>query len=155
MKSKIGKFGPVLLISKLSDVVKNDAFKKDFYNAKIKNIEGKIPGISNLTNNTAAIFKINEVKKERPSITNLAITTDLTAGERQIPNVSNLVQKNGYNTKISEIENKVTTDHDHYKYITTQEFDKLTSENFFARLKQANLVSKSDTANFFKKVRFW
>ena len=89
-----------------------------------------------------------------PSITNLAITTDLTAGERQIPNVSNLVQKNDYNTKISETENKVTTDHDHYKCITTQEFDKLTSENFFARLKQANLVSKSDTTNFLKKGRF-
>ena len=32
-----------------------------------------------------------------------------------------------YNTKISETENKITTDHDHDKYITTQEFNKLTS----------------------------
>ena len=45
---------------------------------------------------------------------------------------------------------KSTTDHDHDKYITTQEFNKLTLENFPARLKQANLANKSDTANFIK-----
>ena len=36
----------------------------------------------------------------------------------------------------------ITTDHDHGKYITTQEFDKLTSENVTASLKQANLARK-------------
>ena len=46
------------------------------------------------------------------------------------------------------------TDHDHDKYITTQEFNKLTSENFTARLKQANLGSKNDIANFVKKTDF-
>ena len=45
------------------------------------------------------------------------------------------------NTKISEIENKIP---DHAKCITTQEFNTLTIENFAARLKQANLVSKTD-----------
>ena len=38
-------------------------------------------------------------------------------------------------------ENKVTN-HDHDKYITTSEFNKLTIENFKARLAQANLVKK-------------
>ena len=33
---------------------------------------------------------------------------------------------------------------DHAKYITTPEFKKLTAENFGARLKPANLVSKTD-----------
>ena len=56
-----------------------------------------------------------------------------------------------YNTKISEIENKITTNHDHDKYITTQEFNKLTSENFTARLKLANLARKSDISNSVKK----
>ena len=37
---------------------------------------------------------------------------------------------------------------------STQEFNKLTLENFTARLAQANLVSKSDTVNFVKKDRF-
>ena len=39
-----------------------------------------------------------------------------------------------YNTKISETENQITADQNHHKYITTQELNKLTSENFTARL---------------------
>ena len=39
-------------------------------------------------------------------------------------------------------------DQNHEKYITTPGFNKLKSENFAARLKQANLASKSDIANF-------
>ena len=35
------------------------------------------------------------------------------------------------NTKIAEVENKIP---DHAKYITTREFNKLTAENFAARL---------------------
>ena len=55
-----------------------------------------------------------------------------------------LSKKADYNTKISEIENKITSDHDHDKHITTQEFNKLTSENITARLKQANLTCNND-----------
>ena len=45
-----------------------------------------------------------------------------------------------YNTKISEIENKVTIDYDHAKYTTTKEYNKLTAGSFTARLVQANLA---------------
>ena len=45
-------------------------------------------------------------------------------------------------------------DHNHDKYITTPEFNKLTAESFAARLKQANLASKSDIANFVNKTDF-
>ena len=55
-----------------------------------------------------------------------------------------LSKKADYNTKISEIENKITSDHDHDKHITTQEFNKLTSENITAGLKQANLTCNND-----------
>ena len=88
------------------------------------------------------------------NINNLATTTALTAFENKIPNVSNLVKKTDYKTKISEIKNKIITDHDHDKYITIQEFNKLTSENFTARLKLANFQSKNDIANFIKKTDF-
>ena len=84
----------------------------------------------------------------------LHTTTVLNVVENEIPNVSNLVKKTDYNTKISEIENKITTDHDHDKYITTEEFNKFTSENFTTRLKQANLSNKSDISNFAKKTDF-
>ena len=39
---------------------------------------------------------------------------------------------------------KKITDHSHDKNITTPEFDKLTAENFAARLAQVNLVTKTD-----------
>ena len=62
-------------------------------------------------------------------------------------------QKTDYNTKINEIEKKIA-DHDHGKYITTPEFNGLSSENFNARLKQTNLASKNGIANFVKKTDF-
>ena len=39
---------------------------------------------------------------------------------------------------------KKISDHNHYRYITTSEFSKLTAENVAARLTQANLVTKTD-----------
>ena len=74
LKSKVDKLdfdklvpGTVDLI-KLSDVVKNAVVKKDVYNAKIKNIENKIPDITNLATKTTLNAKINKVKGERASI---------------------------------------------------------------------------------------
>ena len=51
---------------------------------------------------------------------------------------SYLVKKSDYNTKIGEIEKKL--DHNHGN-ITTQESNKLTADNFAARLAQAKLAS--------------
>ena len=63
--------------------------------------------------------KINEVKTEIPSISNLATTSALTAVENKIPSGSNSVKKTDYNTKIYEIEKKVT-DHSHDKLLQLQ-----------------------------------
>ena len=52
MKSEVDKLNVDKLVplpvdlSKLSDEVKNDVVKRDIYNAKIKNIEDKIPDIT-------------------------------------------------------------------------------------------------------------
>ena len=62
-----------------------------------------------------------------------------------------LVQKSDYNTNISVIENE-TNDHDHAKYNISQEFNKITSENFTTRLVQANSASTNDSVNFIKKT---
>ena len=56
-----------MILSDLSEVRKNDFIKKDVYNAKIENIEDKLP-----------------------NITNLATNTTRTAVENKIPNFSNL-----------------------------------------------------------------
>ena len=59
------------------------------------------------------------------------------------------LKKANYVTKASEIEKK--NDHNHYEYVTTQECNKLTSQNFDAKLNQANLARKNDIANLVNK----
>ena len=53
------------------------------------------------------------------------------------------LKKTDYNTKVSEIENKLNN-HNHDKYIDTSEFNKLAADVFNARLAQANLITKTD-----------
>ena len=70
-KLNIGKLETTAIdLSKLRDVVKNEVVKKTWYNVKIKDIEDKIPDITNLATNAA-----------------------LTTVENKMPNVSNLVKK--------------------------------------------------------------
>ena len=93
-KLDVDKLVPVPVdLSKPSNVVKNDDFKKDVYNAKIINTEDKIPVITNVATNTTLNAKVNEIKNEILSITNLATITARTAVENKIRNVSNLVKK--------------------------------------------------------------
>ena len=102
MKSKVDKLDVDKLVpvplGKLSDVVKNNVVKEDVCKAKVKDIEDKIPDITNLVTNTTLDAKVNEVKIEIPNITNLASTTALTAVENNMP--------------------------DHTKYMNTPEFNK-------------------------------
>ena len=76
LKSKVDKLDVDKLVpvpvdlSKLSDAVKNDVVKEDVYNAKIKNIEDKIPDITNLANNSFLKAKINAIKGDLRSINN-------------------------------------------------------------------------------------
>ena len=89
-KSKVNKLDfdklvPVPVdLSELSDIVKNAVVEKDVYNAKIKNIEDKIPHITNLATSTTLNAKINKVQKEVPKITNLATTTTYFAVKYKI-----------------------------------------------------------------------
>ena len=139
-KLDIDKLVPIPTdLSKLSNVIKNDVVKKTEYNAKIKNIEDKIPDISNLATKSNLNTKINEM----PSIVGLATTSALAAVENKIPSIINLVKKTDYNMKITEIEKKLN-DHKRDEYITTPEFNKLAADVFNARLVQSNLVTKTD-----------
>ena len=69
----------------------------------------------------------------------------MTSAENNIPNVSNLVKKTDFATKVSEIQTKIT-DHRHDTYITTLKFNKLTAENFAS--------SKFGTRRFSNKDKF-
>ena len=65
-------------LSKLNYVVKSDVAKKDAYYAKIKDIENKIPGITNLATNTTLNASINEIKNKIPSVTNFVTNASLS-----------------------------------------------------------------------------
>ena len=86
-KLDIGKLVPVPVdLSKMSDVVRNDVFKKTVYDklvAKVNNID---------TNDF--VLKIN-------------YNADKTNLENEIPDTSDLAKKTDYNTKLSELENKI------------------------------------------------
>ena len=84
-----------------------------------------------------------ELGRKIPDVSNLVNKTKLTELENKIPDISNLVKKTDYNTKISDIENKLNN-HNHDKHIDTSEFNKLTADVFNARLAQANLITKTD-----------
>ena len=159
-KLDIDKLAPVPVdLSKLSDIFKNDVVKKAVYDqlaSKVNNIdtsafvlkikyqtgkaelEKKIPDVTDFVKKT----KLTELKKI-PDISSFARKTALTAVENKIPSVSSLVKKSDYDTKINELEKKLS-DHNHDKYITTPEFNTLAADVFNARLAQANLTTKTD-----------
>ena len=56
------------------------------------------------------------------------------------------MKKTDYDTKVSEIEHKVTNHH-HDKYINTPEFNTLAIWIFTVRLVEAELVTKTDFRN--------
>ena len=66
----------------------------------------------------------------------------MTTVENKIPSITGLVKKKDYNTKITDIENKLNN-HNHDKYVTTSEFNTLAAV-FNTRLAQANLITKTD-----------
>ena len=72
------------------------------------------------------------------------LNTKISEFENKIPNASSLVTIIVPNTNICEVENKIT---DNSKYITTQEFNKLTAENFAARLQKVDSVNKTGFDN--------
>ena len=73
-------------------------------------------------------------------MTKTVLKAKISEVENKIPNVSSLVTTTVLNTKISEVENKIPN---LAKHITTPEFNKLTGENFTARLKQDNSATKT------------
>ena len=87
---------------------------------------------------------IKKIQDATGLVNTTVLNTKISEVENKIRNSSNLVTTNVLNTNIFEVENKIP---DHAKYIAIQEFNKLTAENFAVRLKQADLVNKTDFGN--------
>ena len=147
-------------LSNISNVVKNDVVKETVYDklvAKVDNIdtcdfvlktknnaektelEKKISDVTDFVKKT----KLTELENKILNISNLATKTALTTVENEIPSASNLVKTTDYNTKTTDVENKLNN-HNHDIYIDTSEFNKLATDVFNARLAQANLITKTD-----------
>ena len=74
-------------------------------------------------------------------MTSSVLNTKIIEVENKIPNNSGLVSKTGLNAKGSEVENKIPGNSE---YISTHEFKTLTAKHFVAKLKQADLVNRTD-----------
>ena len=80
---------------------------KTTLNAKINEVKGEIPNTTNLAVYASFNAKINEVKGEIHNITNLATTSALITIEDGIPSVSNLVKKLTITQKILKLKRKL------------------------------------------------
>ena len=102
--------------------------------------------LADLSNHSNVAEKQN-VKK---NVYDKVVTLVKKVSAIQTTDNSNLVEKADYNTEIDEISKKIPN---HDKYFTTPDFNKLTSENFAARLKVAKLATKDDI-DFVKETDF-
>ena len=90
----------------------------------MKTVPGDLKKLSDLVGNEVVNnTKFNALKKKVNNLEKKKMKMLINSG---------LVTTTVLNTKISEVENKTR---DNSKYITTQEFNKLTAEIFTARLK--------------------
>ena len=131
------------LVAKVNNIGTSGFVLKTNYNTDKTELENKIPDTSSFVKKTDYNSKITELENKIPDVNSLATKTALTTVENKIPSVSKLVNKTNFNTKVTEIENKLNN-HNHGKYITTPEFDKLAADVFNARLAKANLITKTD-----------
>ena len=89
----------------------------------------------------STVVKIHVVKR---------IVYDELVKKFNVIQTNDLAKRAAYNAKIEKIELKIS---DHDKYITAPKVNKLTKESFAEKLKQVNLSSKNDIADFRKKGR--
>ena len=92
---------------------------KTKYQTDKAELEKKITDVTDLVEKT----KLNELENKISDVSGLETKSALTAVENKIPDV---VKKTDYDTKTSELEKKVT-DPNHYKYITSPEYNNLAA----------------------------
>ena len=74
-------------------------------------------------------------------VTTTILNTKISEIENKIPNISDLTKKEDQHGEISDIEGK---------YFTTSDYNKFTSETLDTKIKQKELVNKSDISNLVK-----
>ena len=129
VKTEVGKIDADKLktvpvdLAKLTNAVENDLVKKTDYNAKVTNIESQIAGVTkNTLDNSGDITKLKKI-----DTSSFVLKTKLTADvntlenkintvDKKIPDINGLVTKTSltsylqtlaFNSKVTEIENKI------------------------------------------------
>ena len=131
------------LAAKLNNIDTSAFVLKTKCDADKSELETKFLILSGLLKRQIIILKLVNQKIKYQALGVQQTNSALTAVENKIFDISSLVKKTDYNTNITEIENK-PTDHNHDKYITNPEFNRLAAENFAARLKQGNVVTMTE-----------
>ena len=92
--------------TKTSDLINDSNFATK---TELKEVENKIPNVSNFATKSDVSNSISEVEKKIPSVANLATKVELQTVENKIPNVSNFattsyvetaITNKGYQTQI-------------------------------------------------------
>ena len=81
------------LVAKVNNIDTRRFLLKTKYDADKTEFENKIPNVSNLAKKSDGNAKVSEIEGKISSISDLVITSVLTAVENKIPSVSNLVKK--------------------------------------------------------------
>ena len=119
-------------LAKLSNVFKNEIFKKPAYNTlknkvdaidtskfvsrtkfttdtntldhKIDKVKKKIPDISGLASKT----ELTDIGNKIPNVSSLATISALTAVDNKIPDITSLITKTDFDTKLKSVSDRVT-----------------------------------------------
>ena len=146
-----------IYLKKLSDVVSKEIVKKaklNTLNAKPNNLEKEILDATTLLHinqyNTTTIFFLNgdfenNILDFSDLVTTVALKKKIGEIENKITDFSGLDKKLVYDVKISEIERK---------YFTTTNYNKFTSGILDSKIKQKELVTKSNISNIVKDSDF-
>ena len=159
---------PVDLV-KLTNAVKNDVIKKTDYNTKVTSIETKMAGLTkNTSDSLADITKLEEVDTNN-FVLKTKITSDVNTLEnkidtvdKKIPDVSGLATKSSlssclqtatFNSKVTEVENKIKANDTLAKSAGTRITSIETNLNGFKKSDLTGYAKKSDVATDISTIK--
>ena len=102
--------------------------------------------MTGLANKADYEAKISQIESKVPSITGLVSTFPLTVVENKIPDVSKLVKKTQYDTKTSENESKYITTADYNKCTRNRVANQTKSKNVIDKSNMSGFIKNADLA---------
>ena len=155
----------------MSNVVKNDVVKKTDYNTKVSNIESQIAAVNkNALDNLADINTLktktvdtsNFVNKTKFSTDTNALDDKIDKVDKKIPDISGLatkisltayLQTTTFNSKITEVENKITTNDALTKVAGTKINNIETDLDGYKKSDLTGYAKKTEVANDITTIR--